>query len=658
MESTATNMLLLFDCKGICSAVFPQCFKHHIGHHFDSFKFVDCSNTLVAEHLQRDDLYSVKVTCDNKTFKGEVRTCCGEQVHIMASLKVCETQYHKLSSAERLRTILESTEAGTWEWNFQTGELTLSERWAEIIGYTLEELSPVSIETWLQVAHPDDLVRSDEAIKRHCSGLDDVYRCDVRMKHKQGHWVWVRDCGRIATYTSDHKPEWITGTHIDITDRVNTINELEKVRNELNSIIDSVPAAIFKSELNDHEGFNYISQQIEHITGYGTHCVSQNSAWWLEQIHAQDREAMQAEFNHWQSKGAVGVCKYNYRFRHQQGHYVWLSEHLQRVKKPVLFDSEKELIVGSIFDKSESISLNARMDALAQIIPGMLYQFVLTESRSWHLLYASEGIKRVFELTPEQAIRSPTIMLSKIAHEDRETLLDAIINSAKELEDLQCEFKVVLGDSHKWLFAHAIPERQSNGDIMWTGMMIDITERKQLELRLREESTTDPLTGLYNRRYFFEQLNVKLSQSEREQQPLSLIILDLDFFKQINDQYGHDCGDTVLKTVSQAILSVMRKYDVVARIGGEEFSIILPNTPLQYGMNVAEKVREQIQNTCISHHDLDLHITATLGVASTEQTGESIDALFKLADNCLYQGKDQTRNCVISPMQPLTQPSN
>ncbi|WP_462159638.1 GGDEF domain-containing protein [Pseudoalteromonas sp. GB56] len=658
METTASNMLLLFDCDGICSAVFPQCFKHYIGHHFDIFEFYDHNNALAVNHLKEDELYSVKVTCDGKTFKGELRTCSGDKVHIMASLKVCETQYHKLSSAERLRTIIDSTNAGTWEWNCQTGELSVSERWAEIIGYTLDELAPVSIDTWLKFVHPEDLIRSDAAIQRHFTGQDKMYQCDVRMKHKLGHWVWIGDYGRIATFTKDNKPEWITGTHIDITERIQTINELEKVRNELNSIIDSVPAAIFKSNLHDHEGFNYISSEIERITGYGAQCVSHNSAWWLAQIHVQDKEALQAEFKHWQREGAIGVCKYDYRFRHQQGHYVWLSEHIQRVKTPTLTNGETESIVGSIFDKTESMSLNARMDALAQILPGMIYQFVLTEARSWHLVYASEGIKRVFELTPEQAIRNPTIMLSKIAHEDRETLLDAIINSANELEDLMCEFKVMLKEDAKWLFAHAIPQRQSDGGIMWTGMMIDITERKQLELRLREESTTDPLTGLYNRRYFFEQLNLKLSQSEREEQPLSLIILDLDFFKQINDQYGHDCGDTVLQTVSQAILGVMRKYDVVARIGGEEFSIILPNTPLHFGINVAEKVREQIETTVINHNDLMIQITATLGVASTEQTGQRIDALFKLADDCLYRGKDKTRNCVISPQEPLTQRAN
>lgn len=119
----------------------------------------------------------------------------------------------------RLGNILWGTGAGTWEWNVQTGETRFNERWAEIIGYTLEELEPVSIDTWQRFAHDDDLARSAQLLNMHFAGLMDSYECEARMRHRNGHWVWVLDRGRIITRTPDGEPEWMAGTHTDISAR-------------------------------------------------------------------------------------------------------------------------------------------------------------------------------------------------------------------------------------------------------------------------------------------------------------------------------------------------------------------------------------------------------------------------------------------------------
>ena len=114
---------------------------------------------------------------------------------------------------QRLAYILKGTNAGTWEWNVQTGETRFNERWAEIAGYTLEELDPVSIMTWYRLLHPEDLARSHSMLQRHFRGEIDQYECELRMRHRDGHWVWVLDRGRVTTWTADGKPEWMYGTH-------------------------------------------------------------------------------------------------------------------------------------------------------------------------------------------------------------------------------------------------------------------------------------------------------------------------------------------------------------------------------------------------------------------------------------------------------------
>jgi PAS domain S-box-containing protein len=119
----------------------------------------------------------------------------------------------------RLSDVIEGTNAGTWEWNIATGELVLNDRYAEIAGYTLDELDPVSIKTWLFLVHPDDLIRSTKALEAHFAGLTSYYDCECRLRHKEGHWVWTHDRGRVFRFAPDGSPLVMSGTLSDISER-------------------------------------------------------------------------------------------------------------------------------------------------------------------------------------------------------------------------------------------------------------------------------------------------------------------------------------------------------------------------------------------------------------------------------------------------------
>ena len=133
-----------------------------------------------------------------------------------------------INERDKSDNIIEGTHLGTWQWNVQTGETIFNERWAEIIGYTLEELSPVSIDTWKKFCHPQDLKKSEESLKLHFEGKKLIYEQEARMQHKEGHWVWVLDRGKVFTWTEDGKPEWMIGSHQEITDTKKEQIELEK----------------------------------------------------------------------------------------------------------------------------------------------------------------------------------------------------------------------------------------------------------------------------------------------------------------------------------------------------------------------------------------------------------------------------------------------
>lgn len=164
--------------------------------------------------------------------------------------------------------------------------------------------------------------------------------------------------------------------------------------------------------------------------------------------------------------------------------------------------------------------------------------------------------------------------------------------------------------------------------------------------QLRQLAEHDGLTGLLNHRVILERLYQELTRAQREGQPLTVIIVDLDLFKQINDTHGHLCGDQVLKEISATLQCSVRSYDCVGRYGGEEFLLILPHSDIFAARQRAEQIRRAIANTIIHEGARTLQVTASLGLVS----GLAPDAqtMIRIADDALYQAKDQGRNCVVA----------
>jgi len=154
-----------------------------------------------------------------------------ENLNIESDLRKSALQELKESS-DQLSLVISSTAAGIWDWQVQTGEVIFNERWAEIIGYTLDELSPCNINTWVKHTHPDDLKKSRELLERHWQDENQPYNCEIRMKHKAGHWVWILDSGKVVEWCSDGKPKRMVGTHLDISARKKNEEMLIKATDE------------------------------------------------------------------------------------------------------------------------------------------------------------------------------------------------------------------------------------------------------------------------------------------------------------------------------------------------------------------------------------------------------------------------------------------
>jgi diguanylate cyclase (GGDEF)-like protein/PAS domain S-box-containing protein len=193
------------------------------------------------------------------------------------------------------------------------------------------------------------------------------------------------------------------------------------------------------------------------------------------------------------------------------------------------------------------------------------------------------------------------------------------------------------------------PTYDLNGQIAgFVHVARDITEQKRLEEDLRRMATTDSLTGLFNRRHFWELSDRELARARRAHHAVSLLMIDLDRFKSINDRYGHEVGDRALKLVARTGLENLREIDIMGRIGGEEFAVLLPTTTLSQATMVAERLREAVAHEKILTGRRPASITISIGVAEESGEMQDMETLLRQADDALYAAKNQGRNKVVA----------
>lgn len=178
------------------------------------------------------------------------------------------------------------------------------------------------------------------------------------------------------------------------------------------------------------------------------------------------------------------------------------------------------------------------------------------------------------------------------------------------------------------------------------GMITDINERKNLEKQLFDLAIKDSLTGVYNRRHFLNLTQKEIEKARTENQALSLAIIDVDHFKQINDTYGHSTGDEVLLKIVNSILQRKERTDILGRFGGDEFVLLLPNTSLDKSKLILDEIRESIYSDTMRKDRGEIKIGLSIGISSLHSKTDSLDSLLERADLALYKSKNAGRNCV------------
>lgn len=258
--------------------------------------------------------------------------------------------------------------------------------------------------------------------------------------------------------------------------------------------------------------------------------------------------------------------------------------------------------------------------------------------------YANYKVGQLFEMSPEEIIGKKDTEIMSQEYADKVSRLDKDVFATGQAQTGQEDFPDKQGHlRHYW--SVKVPIDLTEDQKMLIGFSTDITELHDLQTKLQQQAITDYLTGLHNRRFLFDALAKELARASRHRLVTSLLSLDIDLFKAVNDQYGHPAGDTVLTGVAQIIQANLREEDTAARMGGEEFSVLLPNTDLEQAKALAERIRQAIESQSISvDKNIDLNCTVSIGVASTSEGINDVDKLYSAADKKLYLAKSSGRN--------------
>ena len=283
------------------------------------------------------------------------------------------------------------------------------------------------------------------------------------------------------------------------------------------------------------------------------------------------------------------------------------------------------------------------LEKLSAEVPGGIYQYRQDPDGHSCFSYASQGLRDIYEIDLQVLCEDATTVFERIHPDDLERVRSSVRYSAEHLTPWREEYRVVLPEAGlRWVRGEATPEVGEAGCTVWHGYLTDISDLKRVEEELRALSITDSLTGIHNRRYFQERLKHELERAQRNGLDLAVIMLDIDHFKRINDQYGHAVGDQVLRSLCQQIGSRLRRTDVFCRLGGEEFMVLCPGTNAEQARLLALELWQGVRSVAIEGVG---RVTASFGVAGW-RAGEGADALLLRADAGVYAAKQGGRDRV------------
>ncbi|OPX90150.1 PAS domain S-box protein [Pelotomaculum sp. PtaB.Bin117] len=565
--------------------------------------------------------------------------------------ELIEAERKKLFTAlqiteERYQQIVETANEGIWIIDSNEKITFTNKKLNELFGYTNEEMIGRSIKSLMGEEYRYKFERDAEA----------------KYRRKDGTELWVI-VSSSRLYDHDGRFVGDLGMLTDITLRKQAENALKEREEQLRLIIENLHDAITKIDKNGK--FEYLSPSIKNITGYAPDERMGKSA--FELVHPDDLDRVIATYETSIKTSSSG--KAEYRLRHADGHYIWLETTgnllLDECGKFIGATMILRDITGRKLAEEKLRDAHQQLIDVIEFLPDQI--FVIDKEKK--IIAWNRAIEDATGISKEEVLgKEDNTFAIKVYGESRPLLIDFTFDNNPEIKSEYVSkysyFKKIDNllhaetyipslfngkGAHIWITAAPLFDGEGN-QVGAIETARDITERKQMEEKLKYLSMRDSLTGLYNRTYFDEEIN-RLKGGR--QPPLGIIVCDVDGLKLINDTMGHEAGNTLLVSTANLIKSCFRSGDMIARIGGDEFVVLLPCTDRHAVESACHRIREIIADYNIANPELPLSLS--IGFAISDNQTKSPNELFAEADLNMYREKlshsQSTRSIIVKTLK-------
>jgi len=523
----------------------------------------------------------------------------------------------------------------------EKGWIQVNDRICSIMGYSRDEIVRM---TWSEITHPDDIATDLEQFNRVLSGQIDYYTMNKRFIRKDGKVIWTNlsvGCVRKSDGSVDHTIAMIE----DITSVKLAEAELRESQDRYRRLFENANEAIFVAQDGKLVFFNPMTSQ---LIGYSSAELMGRS--FIDFIHPDDRNMVAGNYLR-RLKGEDFQPRYPFRYLPRNGATNWMeigSVRIEWAGRPASLnfctDITKRKQAETDLRTNESLLSTAMK--LAHLgyweydIAGDLFTF---NDYIYSLLHTNVEREGGYTMSSAQYTK-------RFVHLEDASIVAREIQKAIETSDpyfsYEVEHRIVFNDGGiGYISIHYFIVKDDQGrTVQMYGVNQDITEHKRAEEIIHQMAYHDSLTGLPNRKLFSDRLVIALAQAQRNQNKVGIAMIDLDNFKRVNDTLGHDVGDLLLQATTERLSAELRKGDTIARFGGDEFLLILPELKvIEDAIPVAKKIVDSFSKPfLIDTHELV--VTTSIGIAVYPNDGIDEVILLKNADIAMYQAKQAGRN--------------
>ena len=479
---------------------------------------------------------------------------------------------------------LEGSGLGVWDWDLVSGKQSHSARWEEILGYGPGEVQP-GYSAFFSRLHPDDVPLQQQALKDYLDGTSSTYAVDLRMRNKAGGWSWVITRGMAVKRDANGQVLRMIGTHTDLNQRMAVEAELQARSRLLRDTLGSISQGVLLLD-TDKRVVSFNARACELLDLQADFLASQPTLKQINQLQmargdfGSNAALVEAHAREYVFSDGDAPAPPRYLRVTPQGHTL-------EVISRMLPEGGMVRTFSDVSDYVQVQKDRAQMDL----------------DRDWHF----QGLTPTYH------------------NEHRVRCKDG---------------------SWKWILSRGmvISRDEEGKPLRMIGTHTDITERKDAEALIRQQAFFDALTGLPNRRMLRDRLEQEIKRCKRDNQQLAVLFMDLDHFKEVNDTLGHDSGDQLLVQAAKRIKSCVRDADTVARMGGDEFTVILTDVS---NTDLLEPLLQKIlrsMDALFQIGDEQVFVSASIGITLYPLDATEIEDLYKNADQALYVAKGDGRN--------------